>query len=152
MAGAGLPEVQLPTTLHGAKVNLDVPAALTMRWGSGREALGFVQLRQPKITVPAEVELPAVRELLLNHPRVEGLNPEVVAGLRGVEQWQTTVPIPVPSGANAESVRVDGSEGLLVTSNLREGSALIWQRNGSVYALTGPYEAEALIAVAESLR
>jgi len=162
MAGAGLPDVQLPTTLHGARVNVDVPAALTMRWGTGREALGFVQLRQPKVTVPAEVELPAVRELLLNHPRIEGLSPEIIAELRGIEQWQTTVPIPVPTGAEAQPVRVDGSDGVVITSilhegglhegGLHEGSALVWQRNGSVYALTGPYEALELLAVAESLR
>ncbi len=152
LASAGMPDLQLPTTLHGAKINLDVPAALALRWGTGREALGFVQLRQPKVTVPAEVELPAVREILLNNPRIEAINPDVVAALRGIDQWQTSVPIPVPSGAEAQPARVDGSDGLFVTAARGEGSALVWQRNGSVYALMGPYEPGELLAVAESLR
>ncbi len=151
LASASSPDVQLPTTLHGAKVNLDVPAALTMRWGNGRDALTFVQLRQPRVTVPAEVELPAVRDLLLNNPRVEAIDPDIVAELRGIDQWQTSLPVPVPSGAETQTVRVDGTDGLVIMSTRDEGSALLWQRNGSVYALAGRYEPQELLAVAESL-
>jgi hypothetical protein len=152
LAGAGLPDLQLPTTMHGAKVTLDVPAALTLRWGEGREALVLTQLRQPKVTVPGEVNLPAVRELLLGHPRVEDLDHEVVAQLRGIEQWQTTVPVPVPSGATAQPVRVDGADGLLLTHGDQDGAALVWQRHGVVYSLMGRLEPSDLLAVADSLR
>jgi hypothetical protein len=152
LADAGLPEIQLPTTMHGARVNVDVPAALTMRWGTGQESLVLTQLRQPRVTVPGEVDLPGVREMLLGHPRVEGLSSDTVAQLRGIEQWQTTVPVPVPSGAVGEPVRVDGADGLLLTHGHQDGAALVWQRNGVVYTLMGPLDPADLRAVADSLR
>jgi hypothetical protein len=152
LASAGLSDLQLPTSIHGARVTLDVPAALTLRWGTGRESLVLTQLRQPKVTVPGEVELPAVRDLLLGHPQVEGLDSDVIAQLRGIEQWQTTVPIPVPTGAVAQAIRVDGAEGLLVTHGDQDGAAIVWQRNGVVYTLLGPLDAADLLAVADSLR
>jgi hypothetical protein len=152
LAGAGLPDVQLPTTMHGAKVTIDVPAALTMRWGTGRESLVLTQLRQPRVTVPGEVDLPSVRDLLLGHPRVERLDSDVISQLRDIEPWQTTVPVPVPSGAVGEPVRVDGADGLLLTHGDQDGAALVWQRKGVVYMLMGPLEPSDLLAMADSLR
>jgi hypothetical protein len=152
LAGSGLPDLQLPTTMHGAKLTVDVPAALTMHWGTGRDSLILTQMRQPKVTVPAEAELPAVRELLLSHPRVETFDPDVVAQVRGIDLWQTTLPIPIPNGATGEPVRVDGADGLLVSHGDHGGAALIWQRNGVVFGLAGPLEPQELLTIADSLR
>jgi hypothetical protein len=152
LATNGLPDLQLPTSMHGAKVSLDVPATLSLRWGTGRDALILTQMRQPKVTVPAEVELASVRELLLNHPRVNNMNPDVVAQLREIEPWQTTVPLPIPTGATGQSVRVDGADGLLVTHGEHGPAAVVWQRNGVVFSLLGHLETQELLAVADSLR
>lgn len=151
LAAAGLAEVQLPTTIHGARVTIDVPAALMLRWGDGAAALSLTQARQPRVVVPGAVQLAEVREVLLGHPLVEQLAPEVIAQLRAIEAWQTTVPVPVAGGASAQAVQVDGADALLLTHGHRGGATVLWQRNGMVFTLTGPLEARELLSIAASI-
>jgi hypothetical protein len=152
LASAGLADLQLPTTMHGAKDTVDVPAALTLRWGEGRDSVVVTQLRQPRVTFPAEAELPLVRELLLSHPMVERLSPGAIAQLRALEHWQTTLPVPIPTGAVAETVSVDGADGLFVSHGHQEHAALVWQRRGVNYLIAGWLEPQELLAMASSLR
>ncbi len=151
LADAGVDDVQLPTSLHGARLSFDVPAGVTLHWGDRRSGMSLIQVRQPTLTVPAEVDVSALRDLALSDPRIGGANPDGVAQLRAIQDWQTTLPIPV-RGDSSSTVSIDGAEGLLV-SDARTGThTLLWQRGPVLYGLSGRVDADILVSVASSLQ
>lgn len=152
LAEAGIRDVQLPPSLHGATLMANLPAGVVLEWGAEESRLALVQVRQPTLTVPGEVDVSALRELLLAHPRLAGSQPEVAAELRAIEEWRITAPVPVSAQATAQSVRVDGADGLLVSTPGDGSAVLLWQRARVVYALAGPFEPEVLLGAANSLR
>jgi hypothetical protein len=152
LANAGITDLQLPTSIHGATIVANVPAGVVLKWGDDSQHLVVAQLRQPSVTVPGQVDLVALHDLMLAYPAFAQMAPDLVAQLRDIEQWTSTVPVPVPSDQVAESVRVDGAPGLLVRDPRHVGGVVLWQRAGVVYAVGGTTGDEALLAAANSLR
>jgi len=108
--------------------------------------VAVIQGQSPTFDVPDN--LTALRDELLKSPALpEGLAQQLAA----IQNWQSTVPVPVPSRADSHSVTVHGQPGGLVVS---EGNATVvmWQENGIVYAVAGDVSEAELMKVAESLR
>lgn len=154
LAEVGISGLQLPTSLHGATLAFNQPAKVLLSWqGDDGARLVVAQSRQPTLTVAGEVDLAALRELLLNQPAVSSTDPDAVAQLLRVEDWRRTVPVPVPNGVSASAVRVDGADGLLL-SGAQDGvhrALVLWQRAGTLYAVGGTTSSEAVLATANSL-
>ncbi len=100
--------------------------------------------------VEGDVTLSDLREFLLGLP---GLSTETMQQLRAIEDWETTLPIPIPvEQINWERATIAGSPGLLLNDNTGLGSAAIWQRDGRIFGIAGAMKARELQRVAASLR
>lgn len=152
LADAGIHDLQLPTSLHEATIVATLPASLVLKWGEGEGLLMVMQARTPTVTVPGQVDLEAMRSLVLNYPAFSHVAPQLVAQVRSIEHWQTTLPVPTWPGQTAEPVRVDGSDGLLVRATRGTDRLIVWHRAGIVYGVGGNLDDDELLAVANSLR
>ncbi len=137
----------LSDSLDGAVVDITVFPGVEQRWNSG---LHLVQMPSPEIIYPAEADLTAVGEALL---QFLGLAPDEAQRLAASIDWTSTLVLPIPSAAaGVAEVTVDGSSGLLMTSLNGRTAVLFWQKGGIIYVLEGPLAPEELIGLADSLR
>jgi hypothetical protein len=112
---------------------------------------GLVIGQAGMVTASAEggVTLGELRDFLLELP---GLSPETAEQLRAIDEWQTTLPVPIPvEQINWERATINGSPGLLLNDNTGLGSAAMWQHEGRIFGIAGAMKARELTRVAESL-
>ncbi|MBI4494932.1 MAG: hypothetical protein HY690_19330 [Chloroflexi bacterium] len=148
----GHPEVSLPDRFHGASLVVSVPAAALLTYTGSDNSMGLLIGETGELTVgvDGQVSLDELREFLLGLP---GLPPETVRQLRAIQDWRTTVPIPIPvDQIRWQQTTIAGGQGLLLADNSGLGSAALWQRDGRVYGVAGPMKAAELQRVADSLR
>ncbi len=94
--------------------------------------------------------LDELRNFLLDLP---GLSPETAQQLHLIDEWRTTLPLPIPADQLLwERATIAGVPGLLLNDNTGLGSAAIWQRDGHIYDIAGAATAEEIQSVAETLR
>lgn len=151
-------EVSLPDQFQGTSLVVNMPPAVLLVYanaGSEVESasgIGLVIGQAGTITTAAEggVTLEELRNFLVDLP---GLSPEITQELRRVDEWRTTLPIPIPADQIAwQRATIAGSAGLLLNDNTGLGSAAIWQRDGRIFAIAGAVKAEDIQRVAETLR
>jgi hypothetical protein len=128
-------DADLPADVRAATLVLQVPGAVVQAV-PGED--GPVALRGEAGTLEVSVEggptLAEVRDALLGLP---GLPPETVAALRGIEDWETTLPLPVPAGRIPwQETTVDGRPALAFGDQSGLGSALLW-RDGDRFVGVG---------------
>ena len=151
--GAG--NLKVADSLNGAVIRGHVPTMVAAFYGAepsssseaqpAGPAVMLVQGESPTYEVPDD--LAALRDELL---RLPNLPASLVAQMAAIQDWQSTVVVPVPSQATSRNVTVQGQPGLLISG---EGNtALLWQQNGILYGLAGNLSQAELIKVAESLR
>ncbi|MGE3599185.1 MAG: hypothetical protein AB7N70_26925 [Dehalococcoidia bacterium] len=154
----GQPGVQLPDRFDGASVVIHAPATVVLRYG-GPAGMGMFpggigmlvgQAEALTIEVQGNVSLEEMRVFLLGLP---GLSPQTVRQLRAIEDWQSTLPIPIPvDEVNWQRTTVAGASGLLLGDNSGLGSIVIWQKDGHLYGVGGGYSAQEVRSVADGLR
>lgn len=153
----GRNDVTLPERLDGASLVVNTPPAVLLEYRSDAAAdtplgSGLVAGQAGPLTAGTEggVALEEWREFLLGLP---GFSPETVRQLRAIEDWETTLPVPIPvEQINWERATIAGSPGLLLNDNTGLGSAAIWQREGRIFGIAGAMKARELQHVAESFR
>jgi hypothetical protein len=129
-------DADLPTVLHEAVLVLHLPGAILQTVGGvdGKPAA----VRGEAGTLEVEVEggtLVEVRDALLSLP---GLPAETVAALRAIEDWETTLPLPVPAGQLTwEETTVAGRSALAFGDESGLGSALLWREDGRFVGVGG---------------
>jgi hypothetical protein len=158
LAQAGV-NVQLPAELDGATVRVYIPAAVQQMYAPTAGSEGGLMLYEshsPTLELPGVLDTPQMRSLFY---QLSGLPPEVIDQLKAISDQKSTVPVPVVKGDTSKQVTVDGTQGLLVThkpamvdSAGPEGSYLIWQKDGVVYAIGGTVSESDLLAAANSLK
>ena len=116
----------VPAEIRGATLVLQVPGAVVQAVGDPGD--GAAMLRGEAGALQVDVEggpsLGAVREALLSLP---GLPEETVDALRAIEDWETTLPLPVPVGEIVWSeTTVNGQPALAFGDESGLGSALVW--------------------------
>ena len=90
-----------------------------------------------------------IESYLLSLP---GVPPQLAGEIRAIGDPSTTLPIPVPvDRETAQSVMVQGVQGLGILDNTGLGSGVVWQRDGMIYAVAGAMPARDVLAVANSL-
>ena len=93
--------------------------------------------------------LEEVRGYLLGLPSLSG---ETARQLRAIQDWRTTLPLPLP----ADKVRwrdatVNGGPALALVDSSGL-NALLWQRDGRIYSVAGQRSADEILRVANGLR
>jgi hypothetical protein len=163
----GHDDVRLPKTLDGEFVTVEVPAAVAANYGDcqarevendlegpppimmGQNCISFIQVPSPTVSAPPDLDINQLGQAALE---VLGMSEQEAASFAQNIDWTTTLIIPIPRyRAQYEEVQVDGVQGTLVSSG-GNNFALLWVKNGVVYAITGQGSKQAAIEMANSLQ
>lgn len=160
----GLPIYSLPDASDEPQMVFEVnlPQALIMDYKAGDNGhVAVVQLESPTLTTPESIDMNALREEVLMLP---GLPTDLVAQLRSIDDWQNTLIIPVPEGAETSDVTVNGEPGLLIEAGEFDGSqwgmdiqfegdasVVMWHDGDKLYVVAGTVSGSDLMDVAGSL-
>ncbi|MDQ6824336.1 MAG: hypothetical protein M3007_02605 [Candidatus Eremiobacteraeota bacterium] len=91
-----------------------------------------------------------IEDYVLRQP---GIPPRLAAQIRAISDPTSTLPIPVPiDKASSQQVIVQGVRGLAVGDNTGVGAGVIWQRDGYIYGVAGPFPESEVLIIANSLR
>lgn len=85
--------------------------------------------------------------------RQPGISPQLAAQVKAIGDPTQTLPIPVRfDKQTASPVHVDGVQGLAIGDETGIGSAVVWTKNGKLYAVGGTFTQSAILALADGLR
>ncbi len=172
LAEVGRTDIQLPDEIDGAAVKLELPAGVSALYGSCKADLEaaqphsydpdtnvmlsrsdcttLVQMPSPSISAPAGLDVAALGQAYL---QVLGMSPEEAASFAENVDWTTTLVVPVPRyGTTYQEVVVDGVTGALIQQPGDFEYMLFWVKDGMVYALNGPGNAQMALEIGNSLK
>lgn len=174
LEGAGYADIQLPESLQGAEVSINLPPRAVASYGDcgqsqSPDAVGpaqsslspqrscttLMQMVTPTAVVPQGLDVDRLGLALL---QLLGVTAEEAARLSSSVDWTSTFVIPIPqNAARFEEVEVRGNKGTLIQVDAaRTGRLprylLIWTESGTICALNGVGTAADAIAIADSLR
>lgn len=111
--------------------------------------LAVVQAPLPQIGTSG----PSLRALEDWFTQQPGIPPHLAAQVRAIGDPTQTLPIPVQfDKQTATPVRVDGVQGLAIGDETGIGSAVVWTKDGKLYAVGGTLTQSAALAVANALQ
>jgi len=154
----GTTAVNLPDKFDGASLVVGIPSAALIEYPSTAPAAGDTssvglvvgQANDLTAGVEGNVSLDEMRDFLLSLP---GLDADTVAQLKAIQDWRTTLPIPIPvDNVLWQQTTVAGGPGLLLNDNSGLGSAAIWRRDGHIYGVAGTIKANEITKVADGLK
>jgi len=169
----GQGDLDLPDSLDGASVEMDLPTAVAAGYGDCqlsshtevpkldpdkpssylKDCVTLVQMLSPSISAPPGLDIAKLGTAFL---QVMGMGPEEAAQFSQTVDWTTTLVIPIPRyGTDYQSVSVDGVEGTLIeqrTGNSQQNYLLVWVKDDVLYALTGQGSPNDALAIAGSIR
>jgi hypothetical protein len=132
---------------------VDVASIVLQQYRAFGNRLEFIQAPSPQVDLPQGIDPTALAEtgfLFLGMPA------EDAARLAKSIDWTSTLVIPLPTNAGkAREVSVDGVTGLLLESvdAGRQNNALLWERDGILYFLSGNnVDEKTLLDAADSLQ
>jgi hypothetical protein len=169
---AGRGDLQLPASLEGAVITVDIPTGVSAayghceglsepeeefdppRWTRVQDCFLLAQVPSPTVSAPPDLDVAQLAEVGL---QFTGMTPDEARAFSQTVDWTTTLVVPIPRyGHDYRQVSVDGVSGNLIYRRSDDGVpahyTLLWVKNGIVYALTGfggPGEA---LSLANSLR
>jgi hypothetical protein len=169
----GYENLQLPASLDGATVKVDVPSAVSAAYGNcpkpeseavdpdtggsrGRvyaDCVILVQIPSPTVSTPPDVDVAQLAELGL---QFTGMTAQEAHDFSQTVDWTSTLVIPIPrNGSTYKQVPVDGVTGYLIERPADDAPeyALVWVKDGIVYCIggLGANSAQAL-AMANSMK
>ena len=165
----GRADIELPDSLDGATVFVDIQAGVQAKYGEcefdleedleshqtprGSDCTTFLQIPSPTVSAPPGLDIVQIGEAFL---QVTGMSPEEAADFARSVDWTTTLIIPIPRyGSEHEDVQVDGVTGTLIQQygyKMDDGYLLIWVKDGILHALSGPGDSTAALEIASSLK
>lgn len=144
-----LPDAETTPTLS---FTLDVPKAVGLNYvnESTGQHVTVAQLASPTLTTPAELDMDALRDQVLDLP---GLPESLVDQLKAIDDWQHTLIVPVPEGATSEDVTINGEPGLLISADDGdENTVVLWEQDGLLRIVVGNVTPETAIDLANSMK
>jgi len=147
----GRPAAQLPERYDGTQLVVRVPAAVVQQFAGrdGGPALLVGKAGTLGLTTEGGASLDELREVVLGLP---GLPAETVAQLRSIQDWRTTLPLPVPTDqVRSRPATVHGAEALSFADQTGRLHALLWQRDGHIWGVAGVLGSDEAQDVADSL-
>ncbi|MEX2315020.1 MAG: DUF4367 domain-containing protein [Thermomicrobiales bacterium] len=146
----GLPIYALPdpAAYPTLEFSANIPAAAFLEYtnADGKRIL-VGQMASPTLDIPDGIDMDDLREEILRFP---GLPTDLVAQLRSIEDWESTLIIPIPEGATSDDVTINGEPGLLIEHDL--GSAILWEKDGILYAVIGQVSDDEVRDIADSMQ
>jgi hypothetical protein len=151
LRGHGRPGARLPERYDGTRLVIQVPAVVVQQFAGrdGGPALLVGKAGMLGLDADGGASLAELREVLLDLP---GLPAETVARLRAIDDWRTTLPLPVPTDqVRMRPTTVGGAEALSFADQSGRIHAVVWQRDGHVWGVAGLTGADEARHVADSL-
>ena len=154
---AGRDDLTLPASIDGAEISVSIPATVNAAFGTcpepqaekakpqAEEDMGrdyadcvvFTQMPSPLVNAPADLDMAQLAQIGLEF---SGMSREEAAAFTATVDWTSTLVVPIPrNAATYEDVSVDGVTGKLIlrTSEYSPEYALLWVKDGIVYAISG---------------
>jgi hypothetical protein len=145
MEAAGANPRLLPDSLDGAEINVTIYDGISQNWDSGT---ALMQMQSPLVEYPENVDTAPIAEAIL---QALGMERAEARRLSRSIDWTSTMLLPIPQDvASFQEVTVDGESGIGLTSLDGQNSALLWQKDGTLYVLSGAALDE-LVKIADSL-
>lgn len=129
-------DLAIPPGLDGTTLVLERAAAVVGLWGSSDAPDLIVGISGP-VTASAEngVSLDEARDFLLSIP---GLPAGLVAQLRSIDDWRSTLPIPLPiDDGSAREVRLGSVDAVSFRAE-GVGSGYLWTKDGTIVGVASP--------------
>jgi len=169
---AGRSDLQLPASIDGATISVDVPTGVTAAYGycpepaAGGSAVKpdrnvtfgrfnncvlFAQMPSPSVNTPPDLNIAQLAEIGL---QFTGMSADKAHQFSQSVDWTSTLVIPFPTNAGTyQQVSVDGVTGTLISRGVTGGQySLIWVKNGILYGLTGDGSSTQAVALAQSIQ
>jgi hypothetical protein len=166
---AGRSDLQLPASLDGATIAVDIPNAVSAGYGNcpkidegvetgspGRRfanCVMLVQIPSPAVTAPPDLDVAQLAQIGL---QFTGMSAEEAQAFSQTVDWTSTLIVPIPrNGAVYKQVSVDGVTGYLIQRPADDAPqyALIWVKDGILYAIGGPgSNSSAALEMANSMK
>jgi hypothetical protein len=152
----------MPANIDGSKLFITGGPAVVQYFddgtapasGSGADPLAslprliVVQGKGPLVQSDG-VTVEQLQQYMLAQP---GITPQLAAQIRAIKDPSSTLPVPIPVDmATSKNVAVQGVTGIFVGDSTGLGSAVIWSKDGIVYAVAGTLSESQILAVANSL-
>lgn len=153
---SGFTSQELPASLDGAVVSVDIPKGVSAAYGAcppptaeegnpvtgspGRrfqDCVMLVEIPSPSITTPPDLDVAALAEIGL---QFTGMTAEEAHAFAQSVDWTTTLVVPIPrNGASYQQLDVDGVTATLIQRPSDDAAefALIWVKDGLIYAIGG---------------
>ena len=172
-AEAGRKDVTVPESVEGSKIAVRTPRALRVQYGNcpvpvANTIQGQIQGPPPPSTdnancvvliegpavsadVPPALDMGPLVELALE---LSGMSPTQTQDFQRVLDWKSTLAVAVPRNLRSlEAKDVSGAHAMLLITAGRRGPtwAMVWARNGMVYALSGYGNAGDAVPLANSI-
>ncbi len=154
--------VSLPDRFNGASLIVHVPTAALLQYAApvsdkastGLPALVVGESTMLTVETRGNVSLDEMRSFLLSLP---DLPTDTRQQLERIQDWQNTLPIPVPAEMLTSQQATLGSgqlrgQGVILSDKSNVGSGLLWQANGRVYGVAGTLSVDQLKNIANGLR
>ena len=169
---AGASNLKLPASIDGAQIKVNIPAAITAGYGqcpkltkdalevsandpSARTMLNCIVLTEipsPSIDAPPDLDIAQLAELGL---QFTGMTKEQAHAYAQTVDWTSTLVVPIPrNAAQYKPISVDGVNGYLIQRALDDHPqyALVWVKNGIIYAIGGFGDGTTALTMANSLK
>lgn len=166
---AGGNNIQLPASLDGARVQVTIPAGVSVAYGdcpkvsddssNGSPPRRFancimlIELPSPTVETPPNVDVQELAVLVLEFT---GMTPEQARSLSQKVDWSSTLVVPLPrNGATYKELKVDGEAASLIQ---RLGDdvpqyVIVWIKDGIMHAVGGlGSDISAAVDIANSLK
>jgi hypothetical protein len=115
---------------------------------AGLPNLVVVQMKAPHVSTNGGVSLKELEDAILAMP---GVSQQLKDAVHAIGDPASTLPVPVPSGANSQRVEVQGVTGLAIGDSTGIGSVVVWVKGGMVYAVAGTLKEADVLSTARSL-
>lgn len=149
LEATGADPALLPETLEGARIDVNVFPSVQQIWTA--EGVMLMQTQSPYVAYPENVDPSVLGEALL---QVLGVDPVAAEQIAQSIDWTSTLLLPFPQDlATYQEVTVDGVPGVaLLPLDSSKGTAVMWQKDGTVFMLNGDMGLDELLALANTLR
>ena len=156
---AGHAPPDIPGSLNGTTVTVDAgPAVLAVYGASPVTSTAAADSAPPTLVIAQGVRptastngatLQQLEDFLVAQP---GVSPQLAAEIRAIGDPASTLPIPVISGVmTSQTITIDGVQGVVTGDSTGLGSAVIWEKDGVVYAVGGLLPQSEVLDIARSL-
>jgi hypothetical protein len=154
MDALGINDLKVPPGLDGRVIDVRVPPVVMIRYDhQNNRRTRLFQARKPQVTLPDNIDLPALGEIGL---RILGLPSAEAKQFAEAIDWHTTLIVPVPPNATSfQQVDINGRRGVLVEHQPRDQSptaTIVWSTPEKVFALVSIQGVSEALAIATSVR